>query len=109
MTFDPVNNPDGWSKPEPNDLSAFDEDLRERYELEKRIFRQHGRCWLAGRGMELHAVDAVLDAGGLDPTVIVGGKVQSYGSGAVLGGGDWLVAEAEVDARLAKDGVKVVG
>jgi UDP-N-acetylmuramate--alanine ligase len=38
---------------------------------------------------------AALAAGGLDPTVIVGGKVQSYGSGAVLGGGDWLVAEAD--------------
>lgn len=66
MTFDPVNNPDGWTKPEHDDLSAFDEDLRERLELEKRIFRQHGRCWLAGRGMNLDDVAAVLDAAGAD-------------------------------------------
>ena len=38
---------------------------------------------------------AVLAAGGLDPTVIVGGKVLALGSGAVLGGGDYLVAEAD--------------
>ncbi len=38
---------------------------------------------------------AVLAAGGLDPTVIVGGKVLALGTGAVLGGGEWLVAEAD--------------
>ncbi len=38
---------------------------------------------------------AALAAGGLDPTVIVGGRVQAYGSGAVLGAGSWLVAEAD--------------
>lgn len=38
---------------------------------------------------------AVLAAGGLDPTVIVGGKVLALGTGAVLGGGEYLVAEAD--------------
>jgi len=38
---------------------------------------------------------AVLAAGGLDPTVIVGGKVLALGTNAVLGGGEWLVAEAD--------------
>ncbi len=38
---------------------------------------------------------AVLDAGGLDPTVIVGGKVLAVGSGAILGGGEYLLAEAD--------------
>ncbi len=37
----------------------------------------------------------VLAAAGLDPTVIVGGKVLALGTGAVLGGGEWLVAEAD--------------
>ena len=38
---------------------------------------------------------AVLAAGGLDPTVIVGGKVLTVDSGAILGGGDYLLAEAD--------------
>lgn len=38
---------------------------------------------------------AVLDAGGLDPTVVIGGKLKSIGSNAVLGSGDFIVAEAD--------------
>ncbi len=38
---------------------------------------------------------AVLAGGGLDPTVIVGGKVLAAGSNAILGGGEYLVAEAD--------------
>ncbi|MFW6080711.1 MAG: UDP-N-acetylmuramate--L-alanine ligase [Desulfosalsimonas sp.] len=38
---------------------------------------------------------AVLEAGGLDPTVVIGGKLKSIGSNAVLGGGDFIVAEAD--------------
>lgn len=32
---------------------------------------------------------------GLDPTVVIGGKVNSFGSNAKLGGGEFLVAEAD--------------
>jgi len=38
---------------------------------------------------------AVLSKGGLDPTIIIGGKVDRFGSGARLGKGDFLVAEAD--------------
>jgi UDP-N-acetylmuramate--alanine ligase len=38
---------------------------------------------------------AVMAAGALDPTVIVGGKVLTVGSGAILGGGPYLLAEAD--------------
>jgi UDP-N-acetylmuramate--alanine ligase len=38
---------------------------------------------------------AVLAAGDLDPTVIVGGVIRTAGTGAMLGGGDHLVAEAD--------------
>jgi UDP-N-acetylmuramate--alanine ligase len=38
---------------------------------------------------------AVLGAGGLDPTVVIGGKLKSIGSNAVLGAGDFIVAEAD--------------
>jgi UDP-N-acetylmuramate--alanine ligase len=40
-------------------------------------------------------VAAVLAAGGLDPTVIVGGRIRAMGTNAVLGGGEHLVAEAD--------------
>jgi UDP-N-acetylmuramate--alanine ligase len=40
-------------------------------------------------------VAAVLARAGLDPTAIIGGKVQAFGSNARLGQGDVLVAEAD--------------
>ena len=40
-------------------------------------------------------VAALLDAGGLDPTVVNGGIVNAYGTNARLGSGDWMVVEAD--------------
>jgi UDP-N-acetylmuramate--alanine ligase len=40
-------------------------------------------------------VAALLDAGGLDPTVINGGIINTYGSNARLGAGEWMVVEAD--------------
>ena len=40
-------------------------------------------------------VAALLDAGGIDPTVINGGIIESYGSNARLGDSDWMVVEAD--------------
>ena len=40
-------------------------------------------------------VATLLDGGGLDPTVINGGIIHAYGSNARLGGGDWMVVEAD--------------
>jgi UDP-N-acetylmuramate--alanine ligase len=37
----------------------------------------------------------VLTAGGLDPTVVVGGRMHNIGTGARVGKGDYLVAEAD--------------
>lgn len=37
----------------------------------------------------------VLAAGGLDPTVVIGGKLMSVGANARLGQGDFIVAEAD--------------
>jgi len=37
----------------------------------------------------------VLAEAGMDPTVIIGGRVKQFGSGARLGSGDFLVAEAD--------------
>ena len=40
-------------------------------------------------------VSTLLDAGGLDPTVINGGVINAYGSNARQGAGDWMVVEAD--------------
>ncbi len=38
---------------------------------------------------------SVLAEGGLDPTFVIGGQLLAAGANARLGGGDWLVAEAD--------------
>ncbi len=48
-----------------------------------------------GKTTTTSLVAALLDAAGLDPTVINGGVIQSYGSNAKLGAGDWMVVEAD--------------
>ena len=40
-------------------------------------------------------VAALLDAGDLDPTVINGGIIHAYDSNARVGGGEWMVVEAD--------------
>jgi len=48
-----------------------------------------------GKTTTTSMVAAVLQAGGLDPTVIVGGRLKHLDSGARMGQGDYLVAEAD--------------
>jgi len=48
-----------------------------------------------GKTTTTSMVAALLDAGGIDPTVVNGGIINSYGSNARLGGGDWMVVEAD--------------
>ncbi len=48
-----------------------------------------------GKTTTTSMVAAVLQAGGLDPTVIVGGRLKYLDSGARLGKGEYLVAEAD--------------
>ncbi len=48
-----------------------------------------------GKTTTTSLVAAVLDAAGIDPTVINGGIINAYGTNARLGDGDWLVAEAD--------------
>lgn len=52
-----------------------------------------------GKTTTTSMIGAVLTEGGLDPTLIVGGRVKSIGSNARLGGGDYLVAEADEFGR----------
>ena len=48
-----------------------------------------------GKTTTTSLVAAVLDAGGLDPTVVNGGIINAYGTNAKVGDGDWMVVEAD--------------
>jgi UDP-N-acetylmuramate--alanine ligase len=48
-----------------------------------------------GKTSTTSLVATVLGKGGLDPTVVIGGKLKSIGSNALLGRGDFIVAEAD--------------
>lgn len=48
-----------------------------------------------GKTTTTSMIAALLDAGGIDPTVINGGIIEQYGSNARLGDSDWMVVEAD--------------
>ncbi|WP_321502349.1 UDP-N-acetylmuramate--L-alanine ligase [Breoghania sp.] len=56
-----------------------------------------------GKTTTTSLVSALLDAGGMDPTVINGGIINAYGTNARIGEGDWMVVEAdESDGTFVK-------
>jgi UDP-N-acetylmuramate--alanine ligase len=48
-----------------------------------------------GKTTTTSMVATLLDAGGLDPTVVNGGIINAYGTNARRGGGEWMVVEAD--------------
>ncbi|WP_324074658.1 MAG: UDP-N-acetylmuramate--L-alanine ligase [Erythrobacter sp.] len=48
-----------------------------------------------GKTTTTSMIATLLDAGGIDPTVINGGIIEQYGSNARLGDSDWMVVEAD--------------
>ena len=52
-------------------------------------------CRTHGKTTTTSLVASVLDSAGLDPTIINGGILNSYGTNARLGDGDWMVVEAD--------------
>jgi UDP-N-acetylmuramate--alanine ligase len=48
-----------------------------------------------GKTTTTSLVATLLDAGGLDPTVINGGIINAYGTNARMGEGEWMVVEAD--------------
>ena len=48
-----------------------------------------------GKTTTTSMIAAVLDAGGLDPTVVNGGIINAYGANAKVGEGEWIVVEAD--------------
>ena len=63
-----------------------------------------------GKTTTTSMIAALLDAGGVDPTVINGGIINSYGSNARLGASDWMVVEADESdgSFLRLDGTSAV-
>ncbi len=48
-----------------------------------------------GKTTTTSMIAALLDAGGMDPTVVNGGIINAYGANAKVGDGDWIVVEAD--------------
>jgi len=48
-----------------------------------------------GKTTTTSMIAALLDAGGMDPTVVNGGIINAYGTNAKVGEGDWIVVEAD--------------
>lgn len=48
-----------------------------------------------GKTTTTSLIGALLEAGNLDPMVINGGIINAYGTNARMGGGDWMVVEAD--------------
>lgn len=48
-----------------------------------------------GKTTTTSLVGALLEAGGIDPTVVNGGIVNAYGTNTRIGQGDWIVVEAD--------------
>ncbi len=48
-----------------------------------------------GKTTTTSMVATLLDAGGLDPTVVNGGIINAYGTNARMGDGEWMVVEAD--------------
>ena len=48
-----------------------------------------------GKTTTTSMIACLLDAGGMDPTVVNGGIINDYGTNAKVGEGDWIVVEAD--------------
>ncbi|HEV7252268.1 MAG TPA: UDP-N-acetylmuramate--L-alanine ligase [Mesorhizobium sp.] len=48
-----------------------------------------------GKTTTTSMIAALLEAGGLDPTVVNGGIINAYGTNARMGEGEWMVVEAD--------------
>jgi UDP-N-acetylmuramate--alanine ligase len=72
--------------------------LVRRAEMLAELMRQQTSVAIAGahgKTTTTSMVAAVLDGGGLDPTVVNGGVINAYGANAKVGEGDWIVVEAD--------------
>src|SRR5690349_11892024 len=90
------------SNPEINAAHAAHVPVIQRAEMLAELMRLKYGIAVAGmhgKTTTTSMVAAVLAAGGLDPTVVVGGRVDAMGSNARLGKSQYLVAEADESDR----------
>jgi len=88
--------------PELVEARAFHVPVIQRAEMLAELMRLKYGIAIAGmhgKTTTTSMVAAVLAAGGLDPTVVVGGRVDAMGSNARLGNSQYLVAEADESDR----------
>jgi UDP-N-acetylmuramate--alanine ligase len=86
------------TNPEVKQALAVDIPVIPRIEMLAEIARLKYTIAIAGthgKTTTTSLVGRILMSSGLDPTVIVGGRLRSVGTGGVLGKGDFLVAEAD--------------
>jgi UDP-N-acetylmuramate--alanine ligase len=86
------------SNPEIEAARALNLPLVRRAEMLAEIMRLKACVAVAGTNGKTTTttmVAALLDAGGLDPTVVNGGIINQYGTNARLGTGEWVVVEAD--------------
>src|SRR6201996_5974494 len=90
------------SNPEVAEAHAQHIPVIQRAEMLAELMRlKHGIAiaGMHGKTTTTSMVAAVLAGGGLDPTVVVGGRVNAMGSNARLGKSQYLVAEADESDR----------
>jgi len=92
------------SRDNPEILAAHDRRIAviPRAEMLAELMRMQTSIAVAGmhgKTTTTSMISSVLSAAGYDPTVIIGGKVDSFGGGARLGHGELLVAEADESDR----------
>jgi UDP-N-acetylmuramate--alanine ligase len=90
------------TNPEVLEAHAFKIPVIQRAEMLAELMRLKYGIAIAGmhgKTTTTSMVAAVLAAGGLDPTVVVGGRVDALGSNAKLGSSQYMVAEADESDR----------
>src|ERR1700689_4553243 len=90
------------SNPEVSQAHALHIPVIQRAEMLAELMRLKYGIAIAGmhgKTTTTSMVAAVLAGGGLDPTVVVGGRVDAMGSNARLGNSQYLVAEADESDR----------
>ena len=84
--------------PERNAARAMGLPVVRRAEMLAELMRLKSNVAVAGthgKTTTTTMVATLLDAGGVDPTVINGGIIHAYGSNARMGQGEWMVVEAD--------------
>ncbi len=91
-----------WDNPEVVEARARKIPVIQRAEMLAELMRLKYGIAVAGmhgKTTTTSMIAAVLAGGGLDPTVVVGGRVNALGSNARLGNSQYLVAEADESDR----------